>query len=312
MMKTRGLHLISICGFLLLTSCNYFLDWKKGDLLSGQASTPTISEKATVDSEMIQNTVLKSCTKCHSGQKSPKLTTIEEIKNNIDDVVDAVESDKMPPKSSGLPHLSACDKEILRSWVAAGMPNASSQKAVELGACQGDGSQTQTPPSQPPTPPPTVPPSPPPTPPANPPGDTQPTPPSNPPVEPPPGDSQPNPPNNPPTVPPNPPVPPDQQSILDMPLNYETLRVKILEPRCLHCHKEGATDPNASETFLFPYSELASHPKLLGTGSADSRLFKMVSRTDDRRMPPPEESGPLSADEIEFIKRWVDAGHPEK
>ncbi len=301
-MKTRGLHLISVCGFLLLTSCNYFLDWKKGDLVSGQAQSQTLSEKATVDSEMIQGTILKSCTKCHSGQKSPRLTTIEEIKNNIDDVIDAVDSDKMPPKSSGLAHLTACDKEILRSWVAAGMPNASSQKAVELGACQGDGSQTQPVPSQPPAPPPTLPPGPPPT-----------VPPTNPPVDPPPGGTQPNPPNNPPTVPPvtPPPVPPDQQSILDMPLNYETFRVKILEPRCLHCHKDGATDPNASETFLFPYSELASHPKLFGMGSADSRLFKMVSRTDDRRMPPPEESGPLSAAEIEFIKRWVDGGHPE-
>jgi len=109
---------------------------------------------------------------------------------------------------------------------------------------------------------------------------------------------------------PLPPKPTPAPPILQMPLNYDTLTSQILQPRCLHCHNPQSDDPDAKDIPLSPYKVLAAG-KLLGVDSAHSKLYKMVSRTDDSRMPPPEDSGPLPADQIEFIKRWIDAGHPE-
>jgi hypothetical protein len=99
--------------------------------------------------------------------------------------------------------------------------------------------------------------------------------------------------------------------ILEMPLNFQTLASKILQPRCLHCHNAQSSDLVASGILLFPYSQLLDRKNLLGPDSAHSKFFNLVSRTDEDRMPPPEDSTPLAADDQEFIKRWLDAGHPE-
>lgn len=239
------------CG-LLLSSCNYFLDWTPGDLQT--SSGVILSQNSTVDSMTIQQTVLRSCTKCHSGQKSPNLATLDDISRNIKAVLEAVNSNQMPPSFAGYSPLSDCEKNILMDWVASGMPQTSSKKISELSACHQ--------------------------------GELQPA--------------------------PAPPAPQEPASILEMPLNYETLTTQILQPRCLHCHNPDSEDGDAAEILFYPFAEITKNPKLLGTSSLGSRLYKVVSRTDDERMPPPEDSEPLTADQLEFIKRWVDAGHPEK
>jgi uncharacterized membrane protein len=111
-------------------------------------------------------------------------------------------------------------------------------------------------------------------------------------------------------VPPSP-TPTPSTPILDMPVNYQTLNSEILQPRCVHCHSSGSGDPDASLILLVPYSAITGHGTLLGADSAHSRFVTLVTRTDDSRMPPPEDSDPLSADQQEFIRRWIDAGHPE-
>lgn len=107
------------------------------------------------------------------------------------------------------------------------------------------------------------------------------------------------------------PKPPESIPISQMPLDYQTLATKILQPKCLNCHNPDG-DPDAQDILLFPYSELASKPTLLGTSSAQSKLVRMVTRTDEERMPPPESNIPaLTSEEIDFLKKWIDAGHPE-
>jgi hypothetical protein len=284
--------------------------WKAGDLVSGKQSSQDnrFSEKTTVDSALIQQSILKSCTQCHAGQKNPNLATLDGITKNINDIVDEVNSNEMPPTKSGLPHLTDCEKEILRAWVAAGMPTTSMQKVVDLDNCHPDGSQSQPPQPTPPTPAPAPAPTPTPNPVPAPTPDPTPAPVPTPNPGPVPAPA--------PTPQPDPtpaPIPtPTPGSILSMPLNYDTLAEKILKPRCLHCHKEGGDDSDAADILLYPYDQLTLHPKFLGTSSADSKLYKLVTKTDDNRMPPPEDGAALTADEIEFIKRWVDAGHPEK
>ena len=107
------------------------------------------------------------------------------------------------------------------------------------------------------------------------------------------------------------PPPATTTPILEMPLNYQTFNSQILQPKCLHCHNANSGDPDASGILLYPYNALTAHRNLLGPDSSHSKLFTLVSRTDEDRMPPPEDSAPLTTDQLEFIKRWIDAGHPE-
>ncbi len=107
------------------------------------------------------------------------------------------------------------------------------------------------------------------------------------------------------------PIQPAAKPILEMPLNYQTFVEKILQPKCLHCHNEKSGDLDASQYLLYPYAELIAHKKLFSTDGAHSKLYKIVSRNDDERMPPPKDSAALATDEQDFILRWLDNGYPE-
>jgi len=105
--------------------------------------------------------------------------------------------------------------------------------------------------------------------------------------------------------------PAPEENILKMPVNYETLVTKVLQPACLHCHSPNSSDFEASQILLFPFSELIKSRRLVEAPSTSNKFVHLVTRNDDARMPPLNEKK-LSDDEIEFIKRWIDAGHPEK
>ncbi len=90
-----------------------------------------------------------------------------------------------------------------------------------------------------------------------------------------------------------PPPPLDQ-----MPLDYKTVTDRILRPKCMNCHN--------------PDSEITARRTLLGTSSANSKIFKLVNATDDTLMPPADSDyAHLTDEEITFLQRWLDAGHPE-
>lgn len=105
---------------------------------------------------------------------------------------------------------------------------------------------------------------------------------------------------------------PVKTPILEMPLTYETLTTQILQPRCLHCHNPDGEDPDAKDIALYPFADLVAQKNMIAADAAHSKFYKYVARTDDSRMPPPEDGAPLDADQIEFIKRWINAGAPEK
>lgn len=105
----------------------------------------------------------------------------------------------------------------------------------------------------------------------------------------------------------------DGRTILEKPLNYETLYKDIVEPRCQSCHSETGS---AKGMPFWPYSTLKLTENLRrwtapekGT-SKDSQVYRAITRTTKRRMPPPPYD-PLTQDQIEFIVRWIDAGNPE-
>jgi len=87
-------------------------------------------------------------------------------------------------------------------------------------------------------------------------------------------------------------------------LSYENLRTDILAKHCLSCH---SSDNPKAKTFLDTLDALQKE-ELLGTSSADSKLYDIVTRAV-RFMPPARSGLPrLTAPETDYLKRWLDAG----
>lgn len=107
-----------------------------------------------------------------------------------------------------------------------------------------------------------------------------------------------------PDSPSEPPPPP----LASAPLHYDILLTRILRPRCMNCHNpQDKTE--AADTLFFPYASIAASRRWKAPG-AKSSIVRILLRTDDKRMPPPEEGPALNAEEIDYISRWIDAGQP--
>lgn len=103
-----------------------------------------------------------------------------------------------------------------------------------------------------------------------------------------------------------PPLPP----IETQPLTYETALTYILQPKCMKCHNPD--DPtDASGLLFYPYQEIYRKRSMWKSPSERSKIIRSLTRLDDERMPPPETGGPLNPEEIDFLRRWIDAGIPE-
>src|SRR2546428_6264846 len=85
----------------------------------------------------------------------------------------------------------------------------------------------------------------------------------------------------------------------------------LFEQHCLKCHgpeKQKGGLRFDTKTGAFKTAESGEKAILPGHAS-ESRLIKLVSSTkDEDRMPSKGE--PLSASQIDLLKRWIDAGAP--
>lgn len=105
-----------------------------------------------------------------------------------------------------------------------------------------------------------------------------------------------------------------------MPLNYDTLKTKILLPKCVICHNvEGRKGEEKAARILFvPYAQIkfGTSAKMWKAPAQKSKVYDEVTyhfgQEDDGM--PPNDSGmkKLTTEEIDFIARWIDAGKPEK
>ncbi|MBK7891094.1 MAG: hypothetical protein IPJ84_09695 [Bdellovibrionales bacterium] len=102
-----------------------------------------------------------------------------------------------------------------------------------------------------------------------------------------------------------PPLPP----LAEAPLNYDTLITRVIRPRCMNCHNPN-DKTEAADTLFFPYSEIAGGRRWKAPGQT-SGIVRILRKTDDSRMPPPEDGPSLSEEEISYIARWIDAGQPQ-
>lgn len=104
-------------------------------------------------------------------------------------------------------------------------------------------------------------------------------------------------------------IPPVEIPIENSPLTYDTLVNKFLQKKCLQCHNAGSSDPDSSTILFYPYAEVVKNPKYWSSPSAKSKVMQEITSQDM----PPSDSGvePASAEEIDFVKRWIEAGRPQ-
>lgn len=89
-----------------------------------------------------------------------------------------------------------------------------------------------------------------------------------------------------------------------LPLSYTNLRDDILAKHCMSCH----TTDNPRSKILFDTLDEVQKEGLLGTSSADSKLFAIVTATT-KFMPPAKSGLPrLNEAEVDYLKRWLDGG----
>lgn len=92
-------------------------------------------------------------------------------------------------------------------------------------------------------------------------------------------------------------------------VDYKRQIKPLLEKRCYSCH--GALKQHAGlrvDTAALMKKGADSGPVVVAGDAAGSRLLAVVQRAGDVKMPPEGEGAPLTADEIQLLRRWIDEG----
>lgn len=113
------------------------------------------------------------------------------------------------------------------------------------------------------------------------------------------------------TVPECPQNSPRELPISQMPINYQTLLTRVLQPRCLGCHNPK-DNTDAGVILFYPYQELMNGAHRWLAPATESKVIQLLTSSDPEKvMPPPESGSVLGQDYIQFVERWIDAGKPE-
>ena len=96
---------------------------------------------------------------------------------------------------------------------------------------------------------------------------------------------------------------------IEVPPTFSNLKEAIFEPRCVKCHSP------TGKARHFPFGSLEDflsgpEPLIVLNDPLRSRLYIAISRTDEDRMPPPGKGDPLSSEEIDYIRLWIENGAP--
>ena len=121
---------IILTALLWVSSCSY----------SHQSQQPIdtntslqIDNKVTFDT--IKSYSMRSCQNCHSGTQSPALITYSDIKNNLDQIIEEISTDSMPPTDEGYQLLDTCQKALLQKWIEIGSPESSDVLVATIPEC---------------------------------------------------------------------------------------------------------------------------------------------------------------------------------
>jgi mono/diheme cytochrome c family protein len=91
-----------------------------------------------------------------------------------------------------------------------------------------------------------------------------------------------------------------------LPLNYENLKREILAPKCLSCH---ATDSPGYQYALDDLERMKGNELILATAD-ESLMYQVTVPGRVKYFMPPKKSGlhPLTAEESDYLKRWIEDG----
>lgn len=126
----RSCLFLTIC--VGLVACNYHTN-KAGDPKA--TNVDTLPGSMTIDWQLMQTQALQVCMQCHAGRQNPNLSTYEQMKSQLDLVANEIESQEMPPKSSGLSPLSPCRSAVFRKWRELGAPETSTVTVATVSEC---------------------------------------------------------------------------------------------------------------------------------------------------------------------------------
>ena len=88
---------------------------------------------------------------------------------------------------------------------------------------------------------------------------------------------------------------------------------KVFETKCAECHGPAVRKPKGGFGYVTDLAALATDPALVVPGHPDrSEIYlRLVSDDPEERMPPEKaKGGPVTAAEIETVRRWIEAGTP--
>ena len=86
----------------------------------------------------------------------------------------------------------------------------------------------------------------------------------------------------------------------------------ILDLHCAECHLEGGTGANATQFLVNSYDNVMKGtkfgPVVVAGDSLSSSLYRLVSGKVDKSIQMPHSKGPMTAEEITAIEKWIDQG----
>ncbi len=94
----------------------------------------------------------------------------------------------------------------------------------------------------------------------------------------------------------------------ERPISFNRDIRPILSDKCFHCH--GPNDESREADLRFDIKEDAFHVIEIGNLEESELIRRITDEDPDSRMPPAEINKPLSVDEIEILKKWVQQGAP--
>ncbi|QDT54097.1 Planctomycete cytochrome C [Caulifigura coniformis] len=92
---------------------------------------------------------------------------------------------------------------------------------------------------------------------------------------------------------------------------YEARIKPLLKEKCFGCH--GAVKQEAglrTDAARLIHQGSESGPVIIAGKAAESALIRRVTSTGDDRMPPEGEGEPLTSEDLQALKAWIDAGAP--
>lgn len=124
---------------LTLTGCSYALEevglFKTSDSLPRIGAFQFADQK--ISFEVVTSFSMRTCMECHAtGNRS--MNTAEKVLAQKDSILGAINKESMPPRSGGYKPLTACEKQILETWIDDQLHNRLEvQKVKDLPACAG-------------------------------------------------------------------------------------------------------------------------------------------------------------------------------